>query len=58
VEAGRIIAGFNAMPIRDWLKVQVILPKLSDLNKSIKRLEKQLQEMKEQISETSKGESP
>lgn len=58
VEAGRIIAGFNAMPIRDWLKVQVILPKLSELNKSIKRLEKQLQEMKEQISETSKGESP
>ena len=58
VAPGQIIAGFNAMPIRDWLKVQAVLPKLPALNKSIKRLEKQLQEMKEQLSETSKGESP
>jgi UDP-3-O-[3-hydroxymyristoyl] glucosamine N-acyltransferase len=57
VAPGQIIAGFNAMPIRDWLKVQAVLPKLPELNKSIKRLEKQLQEMKEQLSETSKGES-
>jgi UDP-3-O-[3-hydroxymyristoyl] glucosamine N-acyltransferase len=50
VEAGQIIAGFNAMPIRDWLKVQVVLPKLPELKKAITNLEKQLQDLKEKKS--------
>jgi len=49
VEAGQIIAGFYAMPIRDWLKVQAILPKLPDMKKLITSLEKQVQEMKSKI---------
>jgi UDP-3-O-[3-hydroxymyristoyl] glucosamine N-acyltransferase len=49
VEPGKIIAGFNAMPIRDWLKVQAVLPKLPELRKAVSRLEKQLDELKEKI---------
>ncbi len=47
VDAGQIIAGFNAIPIREWLKVQAILPKLPELKKAIMSLEKQLRELKE-----------
>ncbi len=50
VEAGQIIAGFNAMPIRDWLKVQAVLPKLPELKKAITKLEKKLQELNEKTS--------
>jgi UDP-3-O-[3-hydroxymyristoyl] glucosamine N-acyltransferase len=47
VEAGQVIAGFNAMPLRDWLKVQAVLPKLPELRKLIMQLEKEVQELKE-----------
>jgi UDP-3-O-[3-hydroxymyristoyl] glucosamine N-acyltransferase len=50
VESGQIIAGFNAMPIRNWLKVQAVLPKLPDLKKTVTDLEKQIKEIKERIS--------
>jgi len=50
VEAGQIIAGFNAMPIREWLKVQAVLPKLPELKKTIAKLEKKLQELNEKTS--------
>ncbi len=46
VEPKQIIAGFNAMPIREWLKVQAVLPKLPELKKAIANLEKEVQEMK------------
>ena len=36
VEAGQLIAGFYSMPLRDWLKVQAVLPKLPVLKKLIK----------------------
>jgi UDP-3-O-[3-hydroxymyristoyl] glucosamine N-acyltransferase len=49
VEAGQVIAGFNAMPLRDWLKVQVILPKLPDLKKVLATLEKEVQELKKKV---------
>lgn len=45
VAPGQIIAGFNAMPIRDWLKVQAVLPKLPELKRKIADLEKQLGEL-------------
>jgi UDP-3-O-[3-hydroxymyristoyl] glucosamine N-acyltransferase len=44
VEAGQVIAGYYAMPIRAWLKVQSILPKLPELLKRIRDLEKQIKE--------------
>ncbi len=56
VEAGQIIVGYNAMPIRDWLKVQVILPKLPELKKMLSSLEKQVKELKERISDKARGE--
>ncbi len=56
VEAGQIIVGYNAMPIRDWLKVQAILPKLPELKKMLSNLEKQVKELKERISDKAKGE--
>lgn len=46
IDAGQIIAGYNAMPIRDWLKVQAVLPKLPELKKAISKLERQIQELK------------
>lgn len=45
VEAGQVIAGYYAMPIRDWLKVQALLPKLPELKKRISDLEKQIKEL-------------
>ncbi len=56
VAPGSIIAGYNAMPIRDWLKVQAVLPKLPELKKTIAELEKQVKVLRERISATSKGE--
>jgi len=44
VEAGQVIAGYYAMPIRDWLKVQSILPKLPEFIKRIRELEKRIKE--------------
>ncbi len=55
VDPGQIIAGFNSMPVRDWLKVQAILPKLPDLKRTVADLEKQVQELKERISDKKKG---
>ncbi len=46
VEAGQVIAGYYAMPIRDWLKVQSLLPKLPALKKRIDDLEKQINELR------------
>ena len=51
VEAGQVIAGYYAMPIRDWLKVQAVLPKLPEMKKLIGSLEKQVQELKSKIAE-------
>ncbi len=51
VEAGQIIAGYYAMPIRDWLKVQSLLPKLPELNKRVRDLENQIKELHNRKSE-------
>jgi len=55
VEPGQIIAGFNAMPIRDWLKVQAILPKLPEIKKSLASCEKQLQMLVEKSQRNEEG---
>ncbi len=47
VDPGQVIAGYNAMPLRDWLRVQVILPRLPELKKLLAQLEKQVKELKE-----------
>ncbi len=57
VEAGQIVAGYYAMPIRDWLKVQAILPKLPELKKALRDLEHQVTDLTKQISDKGKGEN-
>jgi UDP-3-O-[3-hydroxymyristoyl] glucosamine N-acyltransferase len=50
IEPGQMIGGYYAMPQKDWLKVQAILPKLPELRKHIAHLEKQLEELQQKIS--------
>ena len=45
VDAGQVIAGHNAMPIREWLKVQAVLPKLPELRKAIQQIEQRIAEL-------------
>jgi len=47
VAAGQVIAGYYAMPLKEWLKVQAVLPKLPELKKKIANLERQIQELKD-----------
>jgi UDP-3-O-[3-hydroxymyristoyl] glucosamine N-acyltransferase len=51
VEPGAVIAGYYSMPIKDWLRVQAILPKLPEMKKHIASLEKQVHEMKSKLME-------
>jgi UDP-3-O-[3-hydroxymyristoyl] glucosamine N-acyltransferase len=46
VEAGQVIAGHYAMPIREWLKVQSVLPRLPELKKRVRDLEERLAELR------------
>jgi UDP-3-O-[3-hydroxymyristoyl] glucosamine N-acyltransferase len=45
VKAGQVVAGHMAIPIRDWLKMQALLPKLPELKKRIDELEKTIKEL-------------
>jgi UDP-3-O-[3-hydroxymyristoyl] glucosamine N-acyltransferase len=47
VEAGQIVSGYYSMPIREWLKVQALLPKLPEMKKQIAGLQRQLRELLE-----------
>ncbi len=58
IAAGKVIAGRDAMPVRDWLKVQAVLPKLPEIRRSLRELEKQIVELQKRISEGTKGEKP
>jgi UDP-3-O-[3-hydroxymyristoyl] glucosamine N-acyltransferase len=44
MEAGQVLAGYYAMPLREWLKVQSILPKLPEMKKRLADAEKRLAE--------------
>jgi UDP-3-O-[3-hydroxymyristoyl] glucosamine N-acyltransferase len=46
VEPAQVVGGTYAMPQRDWLKVQAVLPKLPELKKLVAELEKQIKELK------------
>ena len=51
VAPGQVLAGYYAIPLREWLKVQALLPKLPDMKKRLNDIEKRLQECAERISE-------
>ncbi len=46
-EPGQVLGGYYAMPHRDWLKVQAVLPKLPELKRLITELEKQVKELQQ-----------
>jgi UDP-3-O-[3-hydroxymyristoyl] glucosamine N-acyltransferase len=45
IEPAQVVGGTYAMPQRDWLKVQAVLPKLPELKKLVAELEKQVKEL-------------
>ncbi len=45
VEPGQVIAGNYAMPLREWQKVQAVLPKLPELKKLVAELERRIREL-------------
>lgn len=47
IEPAQVVGGTYAMPQRDWLKVQSVLPKLPELKKLVAELEKKMNELKE-----------
>jgi len=46
-EPGQVLGGYYAMPHRDWLRVQAVLPKLPELKRQIAELERQVNELKQ-----------
>src|SRR5208283_2054902 len=50
IEADQVAIGIPALPYREWVKVQAVIPKLPELRKQILDLEKQIKELKQQIS--------
>jgi hypothetical protein len=51
-----VVGGYYAMHQREWLKVQAILPKLPELRQLLTELEKQIKELRANISNKEKGE--
>lgn len=45
VDAGQVIAGHPAMRLREWLKVQALLPRLPELNRLVADLDKQVKQL-------------
>jgi UDP-3-O-[3-hydroxymyristoyl] glucosamine N-acyltransferase len=52
VDAGQVVVGSPALPYREWMKVQAVIPKLPELKKHLADLEKQIQELKQKLSDT------
>jgi len=45
VPDAQIVSGFPAVPHRLWLKVSNIIPKLPDMKKKLRELEKRIEKM-------------
>ncbi len=48
----QVVGGYYAMPQREWLKVQAVLPKLPELKNRIVELENQIKELQKKLSGT------
>jgi UDP-3-O-[3-hydroxymyristoyl] glucosamine N-acyltransferase len=46
IPSGQVVAGYPAIPIRDWLKAQAVLPKLPELKKLVSQLVESINELK------------
>jgi UDP-3-O-[3-hydroxymyristoyl] glucosamine N-acyltransferase len=47
MEAGQVVAGYPAIPIREWLKAQAVFPKLPELKKLVAQLLRRIEELEE-----------
>jgi UDP-3-O-[3-hydroxymyristoyl] glucosamine N-acyltransferase len=45
MDAGMVVAGFPAIPLREWLKAQVVFPKLPELKKLVAQLVLRIEEL-------------
>lgn len=45
MESGVVVAGFPAIPLREWLKAQVVFPKLPELKKLVAELVRRIEEL-------------
>jgi len=45
IPSGQVVAGYPAIPIREWLKAQAVLPKLPELKKIVSQLENRINEL-------------
>lgn len=43
--SGQVVAGYPAIPIRDWLKAQAVLPKLPELKKFVSQLAERINKL-------------
>lgn len=49
IEPGQVMGGYYAMPQREWLKVQALVPKLPELKKQLAYLGRQVQELQKNM---------
>jgi UDP-3-O-[3-hydroxymyristoyl] glucosamine N-acyltransferase len=47
VAAGQVVAGYYAMPMREWLKVQAMLPRLPEFRKQLSEITKRLEALQQ-----------
>jgi UDP-3-O-[3-hydroxymyristoyl] glucosamine N-acyltransferase len=45
MEEGMVVAGFPAIPLREWLKAQAVFPKLPELKKLLSQLIRRIEEL-------------
>jgi UDP-3-O-[3-hydroxymyristoyl] glucosamine N-acyltransferase len=55
VKAGEILSGSPAFPHREWLKAQVVFPRLPEIKKNLTALEKRVAELEKKIGNAEKN---
>jgi UDP-3-O-[3-hydroxymyristoyl] glucosamine N-acyltransferase len=53
VDPGQVIAGYPAVPVREWLKAQVVLPKLPELKRLVSQLLERIEALEKERSKQS-----
>lgn len=49
IEAGQVVAGYPAIPIREWLKAQTLIPKLPDLKKLVNQIAQRIEALEKKL---------
>jgi len=45
IPSGQVVAGYPAIPIREWLKAQAVIPRLPEMKKLVSQLENRITEL-------------